>query len=63
MKRWNFSRMSILRAQNSISWAGVIKNDAVLSLEQKKSHEIFLLLAKGPLQAKNRSNLTPQGPI
>ena len=36
IKRSNFSRMSILRAQNSISQAGAIRNDAALSLEHKK---------------------------
>ena len=36
IKRWNFSRMSSFRAQNSISWARVITNDAAWSLKLKK---------------------------
>ena len=54
--------MSILRAQNSISWAGVITSDTVLSLEHKKP-EILLLSSKGSLKDKNRSNLTPIIPM
>ena len=62
IKRWNFSKMSIFRAQNSVSWSRVITNDAVLSLEHKK-HGIPLISLKGSLKAKNRSNLTPIIPI
>ena len=37
----HFSRMNISRAQNSISWAGVITNYAVFSLEHKKNMKSF----------------------
>ena len=46
IKKWNFSRMSILRTQNSISWAGVITNDAVLSMGHRKNMKSFSLHPK-----------------
>ena len=30
MKRWNLSRMSILKSQNFISWAGGITNEIIV---------------------------------
>ena len=48
IKRWNFSRMSILKPQNSISWAGVITNKIMLWNE---------------IKAKIRLNLTSIKPI
>ena len=47
-KTWNFSRMSILKPQNSISWAGGITNEIMLWNE---------------IKVKNRSNLTPIKPL
>ena len=63
IKRWNFSRICILKAQNSISWTRVIIiwNNAILSLEHKK-HEILLQSSKGSLKAKNRSNSLQSNP-
>ena len=58
IKRQSFSKMYILRAQNFISWARDITNDAVLSLQHKINMKSLLSL-KGSLKAKNRSNLTP----
>ena len=47
-KTWNFSRMSILKPQNSISWAGGITNEIMLWNE---------------INTKDTSNFTPIKPM
>ena len=63
IKRQNFSRMSILKPQNSISWAGDITNEIMLlCLQNIKKHEILLLSSKGSLKAKKQIKLTQSNP-
>ena len=55
IKRQNFSRMRILKPQNSISWAGGITNEIMLfCLQNIKRHEILLLSSKGLLKTKKQ---------
>ena len=59
IKRQNFSRMSILKPQNSISWAGgITKEILLLYLWNIKKHEIFFLSSKGSLKAKKQIKFT-----
>ena len=57
IKTWNFSRMTILKPQNSASWTGSIINEIMLLyFYNANKHEGLLLLSKG-------SNLTPIKPM
>ena len=68
IKRQNFSRMNILKpqnsiSQNSVSWAGGITNEIMLlCLQNIKKHEILLLSSKGSLKAKKQIKLTQSNP-
>ena len=65
IKRWNFSRMSILKAQNSISWTRAITNEIMLFCVQniKNMKKVLLLSSKVSVKANNKSILTPFKPI
>ena len=64
IKTWNFSRMTILKPQNSASWAGSITNEIMLLyFYNVNKHEILLLSSKVPVKTKKRSNLTPIKPM
>ena len=53
IKTWNFSRMTILKPQNSASWAGSITNEIMLLyFYNVNKHEILLLSSKGSVKTK-----------
>ena len=59
IKRWDFSSMSILKPQNSISWVGSIKNKIMLVFcNITNKHELLLLSSKGSLKVKHNPNQT-----
>ena len=60
IKRWNFSSMSILKPQNSISWIGSIRNQIMLFClyNMTKKHELLLLSSKGSLKVQLNPNQT-----
>ena len=56
--------MTILKPQNSASWAGSITNEIMLLyFYNVNKHEILLLSSKGSVKTKKRSNLTPIKPM
>ena len=60
----NFSRMTMLKPQNSASQAGSITNELMLLyFYNVNKHEILLLSSKVPVKTKKRSNLIPIKPM
>ena len=58
-KRCNLNRISILKPQSFILWAGSITNEIILLYSQNiNKHKILLLSSKGSAKTK-RSNFTP----